>query len=127
MNDIIAALLVSHSAHWEGTTEKTLAVQQLNKSNIGFWEAFTHIYFLSSTESNISTRLHFSSMHTARLLPVSPSMHCLGGCLAEGGVLASGPEMVGIPAGNGTDPLPPVNRITGTCKNITLPQLRCGR
>ena len=23
--------------------------------------------------------------------------------------------------------LPPVNRITHTCKNITLPQLRCGR
>ena len=24
-------------------------------------------------------------------------------------------------------PTPPVNRITNTCKNITLPQLRCGR
>ena len=27
----------------------------------------------------------------------------------------------------GTLPAPPVNRITDTCKNITLPQLRCGR
>ena len=26
-----------------------------------------------------------------------------------------------------TTPPPPVNRITDTCKNITLPQLRCGR
>ena len=25
------------------------------------------------------------------------------------------------------DPLPPVNRITDMCKNITLPQLRHGR
>ena len=27
----------------------------------------------------------------------------------------------------GIPPPPPVNRITDTCKNITLPQLRCGR
>ena len=27
----------------------------------------------------------------------------------------------------GISPPPPVNRITDTCKNITLPQLRCGR
>ena len=26
-----------------------------------------------------------------------------------------------------THPLPPVNRMTDTCENITLPQLRCGR
>ena len=34
-----------------------------------------------------------------------------------------------VPGGgtwSGTPP-PPVNRITHTCKNITLPQLRCGR
>ena len=30
------------------------------------------------------------------------------------------------PPGPGTSP-PPVNRITDACKNITLPQLRCGR
>ena len=43
-----------------------------------------------------------------------------GGCLplVLGGVC--------IPACNGADP-PSVNRITDACKNITLPQLRCGR
>ena len=30
------------------------------------------------------TRLHSSRMHTARLLTVSPSMHCTGGCLLLG-------------------------------------------
>ena len=31
------------------------------------------------------------------------------------------------PAMHAGIPLPPVNRITDTCKNITLPQIRCGR
>ena len=34
----------------------------------------------------ISTRLHSSRMRTARLLPVSPSMHCAGGGLVREGV-----------------------------------------
>ena len=45
-----------------------------------------------------------------------------GGAWSQGGYLLLG---WCIPACNGTDP--PVNRITDTCKNITLPQLRCGR
>ena len=42
------------------------------------------------------TSMHSSRMHTARLLPVSPSMHCgswvsaLGGGSAPGGVSARG-------------------------------------
>ena len=36
--------------------------------------------------------------------------------LVRGGVCSGGGQV-----------LPPVNRITDTCKNITLPQLRCGR
>ena len=33
------------------------------------------------------TRLHSSRMHTARLLTVSPSMHCAGGSPCQGGLL----------------------------------------
>ena len=36
------------------------------------------------------TSLHSSRMCTARLLPVSPSMHCTGGCLPLGGVCSRG-------------------------------------
>ena len=36
------------------------------------------------------TRLHSSRMHTARLLTVSPSMHCAGGVSALGGCLLWG-------------------------------------
>ena len=63
-------------------------------------------------------------MRTARLLPISPSMHCAGGVSAPGGVPASGsrggapggclPLVLGgvwfggcIPACNGADPPPP--------------------
>ena len=42
---------------------------------------------------------------------------------APGGILVLGS---GIPACTETDP-PPVNRITHTCKNITLPKLHCRR
>ena len=42
----------------------------------------------------------------------------LGGCLLRGG---------GHLLRGGGCLLPPVNRITDACKNITLPQLRCGR
>ena len=50
-----------------------------------------------------------------------------GGCLlwgVGGGVWSQGG--VGIPACTEAD-TPPVNRMTDTCKNITLAQLRCGR
>ena len=71
-------------------------------------------------------------MRTAQLLPVSPSMHCLGvpgqGCTWSGGV--PGPRRVPGPGGCTWSQLgvpaqvlpPPVNRITDRCKNITLPQ-----
>ena len=36
------------------------------------------------------TRLHSSRMHTARLLPICPSMHCAGGVCSQGGVSAPG-------------------------------------
>ena len=44
-----------------------------------------------------------------------------GGVCSQGGVCSRG----GIPACTEADT--PVNRITDTCKNITLPQLRCER
>ena len=51
------------------------------------------------------------------------------GCLVLGGV--PGPRGVSAPGGicipACTEAEPPVNRITHTCKNITLPQLRCRR
>ena len=59
---------------------------------------------------------------------------CCGGCLLRGfcsrGVYSWGVSAprgwCGIPACTEAD-TPPVNRITHTCKNITLTQLRCGR
>ena len=68
-------------------------------------------------------------MHTAHLLPVSPSMHCAGGgcllpggfnCLWSGGYLPLVGEGWFILACNVAEP--PVNRMTDRCKNITLPQ-----
>ena len=75
--------------------------------------------------------LHSSRMYTARLLAVSPSMHCAGGVPAPGGVPALGGCLLGgclvggcgIPACTEADP-PSLNRITHSCKNITFPQLR---
>ena len=49
----------------------------------------------------------------------------LGGVSAWGCLLLGGGGCV-IPACTEAD-TPPVNRITDACKNITLPQLRCGR
>ena len=61
----------------------------------------------------MNTRLHSSRMHTARLLTISPSMHCAGGVLlgvCSQGVSASGGSAPGggIPACTEADP-PPVN------------------
>ena len=71
------------------------------------------------------TRLHSSRMRTARLLPVSTSMH-YGGCL---GVPASGLGGASLWSGAGClypsmkwGRPAPVNRMTDRCKNITLPQ-----
>ena len=60
--------------------------------------------------------MHSSRMHTARLLTVSPSMHCTGGG-------ACSRDVCSIPAYTEADP-PLMNRITDSCKNITFPQLR---
>ena len=88
---------------------------------------------------------HSSRMHTARLLTVSPSMHCTGGsalargiCLDWGGVCqhwgslpcwgfcncqgaSALPE--GVVSQHTLRQCPPSsNRMTDRCKNITLPQ-----
>ena len=42
------------------------------------------------------TRMHSSRMRTACLLPVSPSMHCYGGCMPGGGVPARGCTCSGV-------------------------------
>ena len=63
--------------------------------------------------------MHSSRMHPARLIAVSPSMHCSGGCLLLGGVCLW--SLGGCsPACTGADP--PVNRMKDRCKNIILPQ-----
>ena len=51
-------------------------------------------------------------MRTARLLAVSPSMHCSWGGMSP-------PGGCGIPACTEADP-PTVDRMTDTCKNITF-------
>ena len=61
-------------------------------------------------------------MRTARLLPVSPSMHCSGGRTRSRGGTWSG---LGVYLPGGRVPAqvsPPVNRMTNRCKNITLSQ-----
>ena len=82
------------------------------------------------TRNTLQTRMHSSRMRTARLLPVSPSMHCpwvvyLPGGLPGGSVyLLVGCTCLGAcTCPGGTCPgTPPVNRMTERCKNITLPQ-----
>ena len=49
-----------------------------------------------------------------------------GGGLLPGAVCSWGGSWMDIPACTEADPRP-VNRITHTCKNITLAHLRCGR
>ena len=87
-------------------------------------------------------------MHTAHLLTVSQHALCgevsaWGGCLTSGvsaqGMSAQGVSAQGVSAQVGvfrevwkTPPgnrrrHPPVDRMADMCKNITLPQLRCGR
>ena len=49
-------------------------------NSVIFYMNWSHLW------KNIQTRMHSSRMCTARLLPVSPSMHFLGGYLVPGGV-----------------------------------------
>ena len=94
--------ILTSENHFQQYTVKTL------------WER----YFL------LGTRLHSSRMRTARALTVSHSMLAggEGWVSARGGVCYRGGLLQG-----GSEVTPPVNRITDACKNITLPQLRCGR
>ena len=59
-------------------------------------------------------------MHTARLLTVSPSMHCARGCVAGVYQVPGG----GIPACTEAEPPPPpwTEFLTHATENITLPQ-----
>ena len=67
--------------------------------------------------------MHSSRMRTARLLPVSPRMHCSGGVPGPGVYLVLGGGGVPGPGGGGTCPgTPLMNRMTNRCKNIALPQ-----
>ena len=128
----------------------------LNGDWIFFSELKIHFHFFHSVQRSCMvtwessfvepcfTRLHTSRMHTARLLTISPSMHCTGGS-APGGVPGpggvrsggvNGPRWSasgggawsgggGIPACTEADPHP-VNRILDTRywanENITFPQ-----
>ena len=88
--------------------------------------------FVNRTTAYV-TSMHSSRVRTACLLPVSPSMHCVGrggsvcswGDLLRGGGLLWG--MVSAPRGGGVCHSYPCDRMTDRCKNITLPQFRCGR
>ena len=67
------------------------------------------LFSCSFPQTNYKTRLHSSRMRVP----------------GPGGV--PGPGVYLVPGGCTWSGTPPVNRITHTCKNITLPQLRCGR
>ena len=91
---------------------------------------------LRITGNGFQTRMHSSRMRTARMLPVSPSMHCsrggapgLGGCTWSRGVylVPGGGYLVPGDVPAQVFPPPPMDRITDACGNITLPQHRCGR
>ena len=99
---------------------------------------------LASHHRQSLTRMHSSRMRTARSLTVSRSRSIRQG----GGMCATHTPRHACPLLPHTPPpamhapchthplphtpppamhIPPVNRITDRCKNITLPQLRCGR
>ena len=76
--------------------------------------------WLSNANFNtLNTRMHSSRMRTVRssgAVEGGVSQHALGGGVCPGGCLPSA-----------CWDTPPVDRMTDACKNITLPQLRCGR
>ena len=65
-------------------------------------------------------------MRTARLLPVSQSMHSRGDVPAWGGVPAWGMYLPGRGVPAQVLP-PPVDRMTDKCKNIAFANFVCGR
>ena len=80
----------------------------------------------SSTSITSNKYVHSSRMRTARLLTISRSIQCISGwgSATRGGLHVWGeglhPGGVINPGGSWADPL--VNRMTDSCKNITLPQ-----
>ena len=73
----------------------------------------------AENQFNAVTRLHSSRMHTARLLTVSPSMHCVGGVPALGGCL-----LLGVVSQHALrQPPPRTEFLTHTTENIILPQI----
>ena len=105
-------------------------------------QRYTHI-----PNGEITTSMHSSRMHTTRLLPISPSMHCSWGVSAMG-VSASGGGVcsvgvyfpggvcfMGMSASRGVSAsgmgcaYPSIlwtEFLTHVSENITLPQLCCG-
>ena len=71
----------------------------------------------NNKDFRILTSMYSSRMHTVRLLTIS--QHALG----KGEVSAQG----GIPLGPEADTSLWTEWLTDRCKNITLPQLHCGR
>ena len=118
---------------------------------------FYHIPMCTLTSLEIcNTRMHSSRMHyvgcgTSAAVAVCPGgVVCLGGCLPRECVCPGGsawgclprgvcPGVRGLPREWGVclgdvsqhalrqTPHTPVDRMTDRCKNITLPQLSCGR
>ena len=74
-------------------------------------DQLTFTFFLPQKRFFSESRIHSSRMHTARSSSRPGGLH---------------QQPPGAEAPRRKDP-PPVNRITDTCENITLPQLRCGR
>ena len=62
-------------------------------------------------------------MHTTSLLPVSPSMHCSGGCTCPGGVPAQGEPAwdSGYVRGTCIEGVP-ARGVGGTCRRVYLPK-----
>ena len=62
----------------------------------------TKIHQIKSKQDKLNqflkTSMHSSRMRTARLLPISPGMHCSGGCLLPGGVCSWGCLLPGVSA-----------------------------
>ena len=77
-------------------------------------------HYLCYSLNLAKTRMHSSRMRTAR------SSSRPGGGSPPGPREQTHPREQTPPSPR-DQPLPPVNRITDACENITLPQLRCGR
>ena len=60
--------------------------------------------FTVATQKQMITRMHSSRVRTARLLPISPSMHCSRGVYLAGGVPAWGVYLPGGTCPGGTCP-----------------------